>query len=151
MATNLQTRQFSSSAPRAWTGGTVRSGYGTDQLHLGMLEGQAQKVFGVPAKTARVEQHRFWVYPQLGLDVEFLGGRITGIFFFRKGEENHFISASVALFPNVRFNLTRSEVTKSLGQPIAEAILPDGRSWITFAGVQLDFDKDARLSRITIY
>jgi hypothetical protein len=150
MATNLQTHRVPNAQSQTWHGGVVKPGHGTAQLFLRQTMEQVRALLGSAKKRARKGTHVFWVYPELGVDVEFSGQRVSGLFFFRRREEGHAVTAAVHLH-SVRFGAHRNDVISRLGEPLDNGSLADGRTWMLYSGLQLDFDPEELLARITIF
>lgn len=73
---------------------------------------QVRALLETPQRRVRKGAHVFWVYPELGLDVEFAGQKVSGLFFFRQDEEGHTVTAAVRLH-SARFNRESREILKT--------------------------------------
>lgn len=131
-------------------------GFGGSGLHIGQSDGNVVDLWGPPEKQEQQNGSTFYVYPKLGLEIEFQDLRIERLFFYRSHAGQYGKSSSPHV-DGIRFGAPRSEVLERFGPAISSGeprkILGEYvRGWLCYsAGVQFEFDKNQKLSLITIF
>jgi hypothetical protein len=126
-------------------------GVGIDGLFVGQSEGDVRALWGNPENEERRKESLYFVYSQLGIEVEIQRHRVQRIFFFNKGK-----AREVHLGP-LTFGVSKMRVLEKKGPPTQEgegrAVLDKYvRGWLYYAeGVQFEFGKGNKLELITIF
>ena len=93
---------------------TLKSGYGTKELHLGQTSLELQGFLGTPARRTRASSLReYWLYPDQGLEaiVSRKSGKLLSLFFGGGGR----------LAGEEWFGRSEQEIRQQLGEPAREA------------------------------
>lgn len=136
--------------------GDLTPGVGGSGLHIGQSEGNVVDLWGLPERQEQHNGSTFYVYPKLGLEIEFQDLRVERLFFYRLRASHNGRSSSPHV-DGIRLGAPRSEVLERFGAPISEGesreILGEYvRGWLCYTtGVQFEFDKNQKLALITIF
>lgn len=151
MTPALSRRTATSPLPTDLTPGVGGSG-----LHIGQSEANVVDVWGHPKKQEQHNGSNFYLYPKLGLEIEFENSRVERLFFYPSGRGQS-SRKSLPQVSGIRFGASANQVLERFGPPTSkgearEVLGQHVRAWLCYSsGIQFEFDKGQKLALITIF